>query len=182
MGAFLNNESVMKSTSRIIFTTVIAVFLRAVLTGAAAAVPNGAEATDPSAGAPVAMTVRFELFVKDTHVSAEFYSRVLGFQCDTDAGPYIRATSGSVRIGICDQSTLGETHHFSPTAMQGQKGAGTEIVLEVENLDALHERVVKSGYAIREELMKRPWGLRDFRIVDPDGYYLRITEKTANGE
>lgn len=23
----------------------------------------------------------------------------------------------------------------------------------------------------------RPWGLKDFRICDPDGYYLRITSK-----
>jgi len=23
----------------------------------------------------------------------------------------------------------------------------------------------------------RPWGLRDFRIFDPSGYYLRITER-----
>jgi lactoylglutathione lyase len=26
-----------------------------------------------------------------------------------------------------------------------------------------------------ELLCDRPWGLRDFRVVDPDGYYLRIT-------
>ncbi len=147
-----------------------------------AADPAATTAPEPSAGTPVGMTVRFELFVKDTHAAADFYSRILGFQCDSDAGPYIRATCGSVRIGICDQSTLPGTHHFSLEALKGQKGVGTEIVLEVENLDALYERVVKSGYAIREELMKRPWGLRDFRIVDPDGYYLRITEKTARVE
>ncbi len=54
---------------------------------------------------------------------------------------------------------------------------GTEIVLEVENLDAYYEAVQKTGYPIREALIKRPWGLRDFRLVDPDGYYLRLTEK-----
>ena len=112
-------------------------------------------------------------------MAADFYSRILGFQCDSEAGPYIRAVSGAVRIGIIGQSTLPGTHHFRSEALKGQKGVGTEIVLEVENVDALYERVVKSGYEIREELMKRPWGLRDFRIVDPDGYYLRITERAA---
>jgi len=149
-------------------------FGRMLLASAAmAADPNGAEAP----AAPAGMTVRFELFVKDTHATADFYTRILGFQCDTDTGPYIQARSGSVRIGICDQSSLPEEHHFSPAALQGQKGVGTEIVLEVDNLDAFYERVMKSGYAIREDLAKRPWGLRDFRLVDPDGYYLRITEK-----
>jgi uncharacterized glyoxalase superfamily protein PhnB len=27
-----------------------------------------------------------------------------------------------------------------------------------------------------ETLTARPWGLRDFRLLDPDGYYWRITE------
>jgi len=27
-----------------------------------------------------------------------------------------------------------------------------------------------------EPLRMRPWGARDFRIADPFGYYLRITE------
>jgi predicted enzyme related to lactoylglutathione lyase len=139
--------------------------------------PNPETPPAGEAVAPTGMTVRFELFVKDTHASAGFYQRVLGFTCDADSGPYIRARSGSVRIGICDQSTLPSDHHFSTTALQGPKGVGTEIVLEVENLDAYHERVVKAGYAIREEIAMRPWGLRDFRLVDPDGYYLRITEK-----
>ncbi len=26
-----------------------------------------------------------------------------------------------------------------------------------------------------EHMRDRPWGLRDFRVVDPDGYYLRLT-------
>jgi hypothetical protein len=29
--------------------------------------------------------------------------------------------------------------------------------------------------ALAETMRERPWGLRDFRVVDPDGYHLRIT-------
>ncbi len=28
-----------------------------------------------------------------------------------------------------------------------------------------------------EPLLVRPWGLTDFRVADPDGYYLRITSR-----
>ena len=150
--------------------------------------PNSAEtpaATAPAEPAPATpaaptnMTMRFELFVKDTHTSVDFYTRILGFQCDADTGSYIQARSGSVRIGICDQATLPEGHHFSPDALQGRKGVGTEIVLEVENLDAYYERVTKSGYAIREELAETALGAaRDFRIDwIRMACYLRITEK-----
>ena len=36
-------------------------------------------------------------------------------------------------------------------------------------------RVRRSGYPLAAAMQDRPWGLRDFRVADPDGYYLRIT-------
>jgi lactoylglutathione lyase len=35
--------------------------------------------------------------------------------------------------------------------------------------------VRRSGYPLAAPMQDRPWGLRDFRVADPDGYYLRIT-------
>jgi lactoylglutathione lyase len=48
-----------------------------------------------------------------------------------------------------------------------------EIVLDVP--DAALEAVERAGHELVEPLSDRPWGLRDFRVTDPDGYYLRIT-------
>ena len=48
---------------------------------------------------------------------------------------------------------------------------------EVDDVDAWHRRVFASGHPVFEPLQERPWGLRDFRIVDPDGYYLRVTSR-----
>jgi hypothetical protein len=31
-------------------------------------------------------------------------------------------------------------------------------------------------------LTDQPWGLRDFSVVDPDGYYLRVTHRDAATE
>jgi uncharacterized glyoxalase superfamily protein PhnB len=42
-----------------------------------------------------------------------------------------------------------------------------EIVLEVDDVEEWHARVVTSGHPILESLQDRPWGLRDFRIADP---------------
>ncbi|HWG14232.1 MAG TPA: VOC family protein [Streptosporangiaceae bacterium] len=50
-----------------------------------------------------------------------------------------------------------------------------EIVFETPDLEALSERVQRSGHQLAAPLQDRPWGLRDFRIADPDGYYLRVT-------
>jgi len=62
-----------------------------------------------------------------------------------------------------------------------QVTVGVEIVLEVDDVEGWHARVGASGYPILESLQDRPWGLRDFRIADPDGYYLRITSGPADG-
>ena len=56
---------------------------------------------------------------------------------------------------------------------------GIELVLEVDDLAAEHDRVVAIGWPIQEPLQDRPWGLTDFRILDPAGHYLRITNRTA---
>lgn len=53
---------------------------------------------------------------------------------------------------------------------------GVEFILEVDDLDAEHRRISATGWPMIEGLTSRPWGLRDFRLVDPDGYYWRVTE------
>jgi lactoylglutathione lyase len=36
-----------------------------------------------------------------------------------------------------------------------------------------------AGWAIVDEMTIQPWGLGDFRLLDRDGYYLRITQHDA---
>ena len=45
-------------------------------------------------------------------------------------------------------------------------------------LDTLHDRCRDRGVVVAA-LQDRPWGLRDFRVADPDGYYLRVTHGNA---
>jgi lactoylglutathione lyase len=40
----------------------------------------------------------------------------------------------------------------------------------------VRQQVEAAGYPIAEPLQDRPWGLRDFRLLDPDDYYLRVTD------
>ncbi|MCO8270430.1 hypothetical protein M1L60_07450 [Actinoplanes sp. TRM 88003] len=57
-------------------------------------------------------------------------------------------------------------------------------MLELDSLDelrALHEHCRRHA-TVSDELRLRPWGLHDFRLDDPDGYYLRITHGNAAAE
>lgn len=49
-----------------------------------------------------------------------------------------------------------------------------EIVVMVEDVEEYY-REVKSFAHIVEELKNKPWGLKDFRISDPFGFYIRFT-------
>ncbi|MCG3418130.1 VOC family protein [Oceanobacillus jordanicus] len=121
------------------------------------------------------MKLRIELFVENLERSMEFYSDVLGFSLPNDTNnSYIPVRKGNVVFGLGEMKELPESHPLKGSDDQ-RIGLGVEIVLEVEDVKAIYNKVVAKAYPIQAELTKRPWGLEDFRIVDPDGYYLRIT-------
>lgn len=126
------------------------------------------------------MKLRLELFVESIEKSIEFYSDVLGFSLPKDTNKsYIPVRKGDVVLGLGEMKNLPENHPLKASCGQ-QNGLGVEVVLEVEDIKDVYNKVVEKEYPIQAELTKRPWGLEDFRIIDPDGYYLRITSSTLN--
>jgi lactoylglutathione lyase len=123
------------------------------------------------------MGLRLELFVEDMGESVSFYRRVLGFEVvREEPGDYASLRSGDVMLGIGPVAKLPETGgYFTRSIASQRRGLGVEIVMEVDDLSAAHRRVLDSGHPVFEPPQQRPWGLWDFRIVDPDGYYLRFT-------
>ena len=130
------------------------------------------------------MTIRFELFVADRDRSVDFYTSVLGFEVQRLDEAHALLTCGQVTLGLGRQADLPETGDgpgFTQERLRRDHGAGVEIVLETTDLDLLYERVRRSRYPLAAGMQDRPWGLRDFRVADPDGYYLRITTPMAAG-
>ncbi len=129
--------------------------------------------------APPRMGLRLELFVEDMETSIGFYTRVLGFEViRNEPGDYASLRNGGVVLGIGPISKLpGEGGYFTRAIASLRRGLGVEIVLEVDDVEGWHRRVVASGHPVFERPQERAWGLRDFRIIDPDGYYLRLTSR-----
>jgi 7,8-dihydroneopterin aldolase/epimerase/oxygenase len=65
--------------------------------------------------------------------------------------------------------------HFASYPASSVVGYGVEIVLTFDDLDAAFDRARELGRVI-EPIRLRRWGLRDFRVLDPYGFYLRCTE------
>ncbi len=66
--------------------------------------------------------------------------------------------------------------YFSRFPSDTPRGYGVEIVVVVEDIGGYYDSV-KGVAEIVEPLIEQPWGLWDFRIVDPAGYYLRFTSE-----
>jgi catechol 2,3-dioxygenase-like lactoylglutathione lyase family enzyme len=116
-------------------------------------------------------TLRIEIFVADLDQTVAFYDR-LGFEIRgrTDGPPrYAAFRLGQVRVGAAQVDAVEPKLRAVPI--------GTEIVIEVDNVREVRDRLVDAGVHLSADLQRRPWGLEDFRLSDPDGYYYRFTSR-----
>jgi catechol 2,3-dioxygenase-like lactoylglutathione lyase family enzyme len=113
--------------------------------------------------------LRLELFVEDMAASIAFYTQVLAFEVVRhELEDYASLRWGTAVLGIGPVAKLPEEGgYFGRDISFHRRGLGVEIVLEVDDVEEWHARVVTSGHPILESLQDRPWGLRDFRIADP---------------
>lgn len=133
---------------------------------------------DDKPAQPQGMTMRLELFVAEMQKSIDFYTKVLGFEQQKGDANYTPVRSGAVVIGLGPAARLPKNHFFQPQLPTSRRGLGAEIVLEVDDVQAAFDKVKASGYQGHvSPLRKQLWGLTDFRVADPDGYYLRITSR-----
>jgi lactoylglutathione lyase len=119
--------------------------------------------------------LRLELFVADVDRSVRYYRDVLGFVADvTGDDGYVAVRRGDAVIGLGRADRLPDDH---PVALVGGRppGRGVEVVVEVDDVEATYRRAAGAGAAFASGLEPRPWGATDFRVLDPDGYYLRVT-------
>ncbi|HYY10607.1 MAG TPA: VOC family protein [Kineosporiaceae bacterium] len=114
--------------------------------------------------------LRVEVFAADLDATVDFYVRVLRFTLERDERDegYVALRRDAVRVGAGRRAGAGGEGARRPPA-------GVELVLEVEDLDAEVAHVRAAGWPLDEPVTERPWGLRDVRLLDPDGWYWRLT-------
>lgn len=118
---------------------------------------------------------KFELFVTEPAESIRFYE-ALGFEVvHRKADGYTTLRSGDTVVAL---SPVPWWLPLRLAAFLRHPPIGTELVFYAERLEALREELVQSGHD-PGEIALQAWGDRDFRITDPDGYYVRLSEGRA---
>ena len=118
---------------------------------------------------------KIEIFVSDFERSRAFYES-LGFAVVRQWEDWVMLALGDNVLDLQgDAHAVEGPHYFTPEIDRFPRGTGVEISIEVEDVDALYERARSLGMDIVKGVQDRPWKARDFRIADPDGYFIRIT-------
>lgn len=118
---------------------------------------------------------KFELFVSDAAQSADFYS-VLGFHvADSKPHGYTTLESGYTVVALSPLPWWLPVHWLGFLRLPP---IGTELVFYVADLEGTRRRLDEAGHS-PGPIELQSWGDRDFRVRDPDGYYIRISEGLA---
>ncbi len=129
---------------------------------------------------PANNTIQIELHVPDFEKVKDFYGK-LGFQVVWERKPEEKKGYLVMKNGqniLCfwpGNEFVNKQSYFKNFPNDTKRGYGVEIVLMIDNVQDLYDSA-KSFAKIVDPLQKQPWGLKDFRIEDPFGYYLRFTE------
>lgn len=117
-------------------------------------------------------SLRLEIFPSHLQQTIDFYTDILSFKLIKHDGDYAYLRRDHIFIGAIE---TGSTETLEQKESYRRPGKGVEIVIEVDDVDKERDFIVGKGWKLDSDVELQPWGLRDFRLVDPDGYYLRIT-------
>lgn len=112
----------------------------------------------------------------DVSASRDFYIDLLGFDVSFEADWYVQLQGrhpSRPQLGI-----VARGHESVPERFR-QRPAGVLVSVEVDDVDAVHDRAVAAGLTLELTLRDEPWGQRHFITVDPDGVAVDVITPIA---
>jgi uncharacterized glyoxalase superfamily protein PhnB len=130
---------------------------------------------------PAKNTVQLEFHIPDFEVAKKYYG-ALGFDVVWEREP--EGLKGYLVMKLADNvlcfwnGTPGvyKQGYFKKFSKDSPRGVGVEIVIMVHDIEEYFEKVRPVANVV-ESLQPRPWGSKDFRVIDPFGYYVRFSSR-----
>lgn len=124
-----------------------------------------------------ASALQASLTVKDLQTSLAWYRDAVGFTVEREherEGKLfaVSLAAGAVRILIGQDD--------GAKGLDREKGEGFSIQFTTsQNLDDLANRIKSHGTTLATEPTDMPWGVRVFRVQDPDGFRLTFSSERS---
>ncbi len=121
---------------------------------------------------PEVLASTFVLAVCDLASSKKFYLEKLGFAEDfsVDGWAFLSRGACKLRLGHCPDATpMSQTQDHSWFAY-----------LHVRDAAGLYREFLARGVGIWHPLADKPWGMREFAVVTPDGHRIVFGERLAD--
>src|SRR3989344_446972 len=136
---------------------------------------------------PIRNNLVLELHVSDFNKVRKFYSKFgfieLSYDPTSggsgDLGYLVLKRKDALGITLInfygDKPKVSKHSHFKEFPASTPRGYGVEIAVQVEDVDNLWKEIKDKipRKQISQELTMKRWGQKDFRVVDPFGFYLR---------
>lgn len=154
------------------------------------------ETNKPDGIEPIRNNLVLELHVPDFEKVRSFYTK-LGFRELTydptsgggsDLGYLVMKREDAIGSSMInfygDKSKVAKHAHFSQFPETTPRGYAVEITITVDDVEKFWDEVKDElpKEQVAQELELKRWGKKDFRIVDPFGFYLRFTELVNWGQ
>jgi len=108
-----------------------------------------------------------------------YFESVAQFKLLSRQPGYVQARSEAAELTFIDPKFWSNGHPFSGKLTGRDQGLGIEIGIVVTDIEQAYAADLKwkdNGWPISTGIVRRPWGVRDFRVLAPEGYYFRFTE------
>ena len=110
--------------------------------------------------------------VHDVVASANFYREKLGFEYERfwgDPPAFCMVRRSGIIIMLSQFRPAGDVR---PNAKASPDDEAWDAYVWIDDADALRDEFAKKGVTIARDLCDQPYGMRDFDIVDCNGYRL----------
>jgi predicted enzyme related to lactoylglutathione lyase len=115
------------------------------------------------------------LFVEDLEAAKKFYQEVFELPIDFETPDSAVFNFGNTLINILKVSEAPELVNPAKVA-KPEDGTRAVFTIQVDDIDAMCEKLSKRGVKLLNGPMDRPWGIRTASFCDPAGHIWEIAK------
>ncbi len=115
-----------------------------------------------------------ELYVEEPAYYVRIFRDALEFEVVRDEGDFVQLKSSRGMVLLNAFEDPDEGHPFQHYRQQ-RRGVGVEIGIVTDRLRETWTKARGIEGCVVSEIVAQEWGMTDYRILTPHGYYLRVT-------